>query len=42
MHEGDISNFELECGQLSQAGRIAADAQASRIKGLIEQASREN
>lgn len=38
MHEGDVSNFETDCGQLSQAGRVAADAQAARIKGLISRA----
>lgn len=37
MGDGDVSNFEVECGPLSQAGRIAADSHAARIKTLIAQ-----
>lgn len=40
MDEGDVSNFETDCRRLSEAGRVAADAQAARIKGLIDRSRR--
>jgi hypothetical protein len=35
MGDGDVRNFETDCGRLSDAGRAAAEAQGARIRGII-------